>query len=257
MIVDLLGGIHTAGRPLLRGPKDTPESCVSLRTFTFGHRPSATGLTERRLRFVHIEFMWRHPLLKSLLGAYIVWGAWNWFIDRPEYPADGLLAPDEPLQFDPASHTTERRGRWTLTPRASYKITARILGVERYRFDALASLVPEDLALGWGPLSDNRTLRTLSISQSNRFYYWRFTGAPILSKDVIVTHSANTHVIPADAGVARQLSRLRRGQVVTLTGELVDGVRDDGGSIRTSLVRTDTGAGACEVMLVQTVGEAQ
>jgi hypothetical protein len=60
-------------------------------------------------------------------------------------------------------------------------------------------------------------------------------------------------VIPRDALVARQLKRLRPGEVVTLTGDLVDGVRDDGAWINTSLVRTDTGAGACEVMLVSDV----
>jgi hypothetical protein len=49
------------------------------------------------------------------------------------------------------------------------------------------------------------------------------------------------------------LSRLRPGQVVTLSGELVDGMRDDGMWIRTSLVRDDTGAGACEVLLVSDV----
>jgi hypothetical protein len=33
----------------------------------------------------------------------------------------------------------------------------------------------------------------------------------------------------------------------------VDGVRDDGTWIKTSLVRDDTGAGACEVLLVSDV----
>ena len=73
------------------------------------------------------------------------------------------------------------------------------------------------------------------------------------SKDSIITHSANTHVIPQNKMIARQLSRLRSGQVVTLSGELVDGVRDDGSWNKTSLVRDDTGAGACEVLLVSDV----
>jgi hypothetical protein len=34
---------------------------------------------------------------------------------------------------------------------------------------------------------------------------------------------------------------------------LVDAARDDGAGLRTSLTRTDSGAGACEVMLVETV----
>ncbi|MGA2189840.1 MAG: hypothetical protein ABSH33_15005 [Steroidobacteraceae bacterium] len=197
--------------------------------------------------------MWRHPVLKFALLAYVVWGGWNWWISRPVHPAAGVLAAAEPDQGGLRSPRTYHVDRWTLTPRASYQITARILGVERYHFDFLSALIPEDLALGWGPMSDSRVLDNMQISQDHRFYFWRTSSRVDLPKDVIVSHSANTHVIPANPRVERELSRLRRGQVVTLTGLLVDGTRDDGAWIKTSLVRTDTGAGACEVMLVQDV----
>jgi hypothetical protein len=78
-----------------------------------------------------------------------------------------------------------------------------------------------------------------------------------VGRESIITHSANTHVIPLNPAVSRQLSRLRPGQVVTLSGRLVDGVRDDGMRIRTSMVRDDTGAGACEVLLVGEVALAE
>jgi hypothetical protein len=197
--------------------------------------------------------MWRHPLLMSILLGYIGWGGWNWISDRPLHPPDGVLAADEPQQTDVPGGAKLQMGRWTLTVRADYRITARILARERYHFDGLADLVPEDLALGWGPMSDNRNLRAIDISQSNRFYYWHAPADSPIARDSIITHSANTHVIPQNALVARQLSRLRPGQVVTLSGELVDGVREDGRWIKTSLVRNDTGAGACEVLLVSDV----
>jgi hypothetical protein len=197
--------------------------------------------------------MWRHPLLKAVLLIYIGWGGWSWYSDRPVHQPDGVLAADDPQQANLPAGDKVQAGRWTLTARADYRITARILARERYHFDALADLVPEDLALGWGPMSDSRILRTIDISQSNRFYYWRARQGSPLPKDAIITHSANTHVIPQNKMIARQLSRLRPGQVVTLSGELVDGVRDDGRWIKTSLVRDDTGAGACEVLLVDDV----
>jgi hypothetical protein len=96
-------------------------------------------------------------------------------------------------------------------------------------------------------------LRTIDISQSNRFYYWHTSAATRLARETIISHSANTHVIPQTPAIARLLARLRPGEVVTLSGELVDAVRNDGRWIKTSLVRTDTGAGACEVMLVTDV----
>jgi hypothetical protein len=197
--------------------------------------------------------MWRHPILKAILGIYIGWGAWHWFVDRPVHAPDGVLVHDDPRQVDVPNGETVQMGHWTLTVRATYQVTARVLAREQYHFDALSDLVPEDLALGWGPMSDNRVLRTIEISQSNRFYYWHTTANTAIARDSIIAHSANTHVIPLNSLIARQLSRLRPGEVVTLSGELVDGVRSDGRWIKTSMVRTDTGAGACEVMLVTDV----
>jgi hypothetical protein len=197
--------------------------------------------------------MWRHPVLKAILLVYIGWGAWQWYSDRPFHPPDGILAADDPQQTELTSGDKLQLGRWTLTVRAQYRVTARILSRERYHFDALADLIPEDLALGWGPMSDNRVLRTIDITQGNRFYYWRMNSASPTAIDSITTHSANTHVIPRSSLVRAQLSRLRPGQVVTLSGELVDAVRNDGMWIKTSLVRTDTGPGACEVILVDEV----
>ncbi len=74
-----------------------------------------------------------------------------------------------------------------------------------------------------------------------------------ISRQAVIEHSANTHVIPADSAARRQLKRLRVGQVVHLTGFLVDAVRNDGAYIHTSLTRSDTGPGSCEVVLVEQV----
>jgi hypothetical protein len=180
------------------------------------------------------------------------WGQWQ---HRAIDPADGAIAPNEPLQADVQGAPAIVLERWTLTPRASYDITARVLGREDYHFDPISDLAPLDLALGWGPMSDNRVLQAFRISQGARFYSWRpVTGLLPIETREVTQYSANTHIIPADAAVAAKLARLRlAGEVVHLTGLLVDGVRDDGMTIRTSLTRTDSGAGACEFMLVQHV----
>jgi len=47
------------------------------------------------------------------------------------------------------------------------------------------------------------------------------------------------------------LRKLRVGQVVHLTGLLVDAQRNDGRWLHTSMTRSDTGPGACEIMWVQ------
>jgi hypothetical protein len=197
--------------------------------------------------------MWRHPILHFLLAIYVAWGAWHWFTNRPIHAADGVLVAEEPQQTLVANGEKIQRGRWTLTVRATYRITARVLGRETYNFDGLSDLIPQDIALGWGPMSDSRVLRSIDMSQENRFFNWRTSAKTLVPMPVIITHAANTHVIPANPSIARQLLRLRPGEVVTLTGELVDAKREDGRWINTSLVRDDTGAGACEVMWVTDV----
>jgi hypothetical protein len=182
-----------------------------------------------------------------------LWSGWKQWTSRAVHPRDGVIAVRDPLQTDVGTAMTVHLGRWTITPRANYDITARVLGREDYGFDTLSDLVPEDLALGWGPMSDNRVLSALDISQGARFYSWRPRSALPIARDDIIAHSANTHVIPADARIRKQLARLRVGEVIRLTGTLVDAVRDDGAYIHTSMTRTDTGAGACEVLLVETV----
>jgi hypothetical protein len=194
----------------------------------------------------------RVPLFVALVTT-CSWTGWHRFELRPVHPANGQIAPAEPLQTDIAPAVPLPHGRWMLTPRAAYDITARILSREDYRFDAMADLVPEDLALGWGPMSDNLVLAHFDISQGVRFYSWRPRGALPIARETVITHSANTHVIPADKGAARQLARLRVGQVVHLSGVLVDASRDDGAFLHTSLTRADSGPGACEVLLVQSV----
>lgn len=197
--------------------------------------------------------MLNSSLIKGLLVLGLLGGGWNRYAERAVHPADGQIAPTDPQQITIDTPETLQVGRWTLTPRAHYVIIARVLGHERYRFDSLADLIPDDLALGWGPMSDNQVLRDIDISQSGRFYFWKESDTAHVDRDVIAVHSANTHVIPNDSTIARQLSRIRVGQVVQLTGDLVDGTRDDGRWIKSSLVRNDTGAGACEVLLVRNV----
>ena len=57
-------------------------------------------------------------------------------------------------------------------------------------------------------------------------------------------HSANTHIIPASADVLRTLRQIRTNHYVELEGYLVNVVLE-GTTLRISLSRTDSGAGAC------------
>ena len=164
----------------------------------------------------------------------------------------GILVAEAPAQTPPRSPRLIERDRYQLTPLADYAIRARVLGTEHYRFDAIADLVPLDLALGWMSMSDSRVLEQVRSFQMGRhFYYWMPGG--VLSPESAKDSAANTHVIPADDDVRRQLFELVEGDLVRLTGQLVEVTGPGGFTMRSSLRRDDGGDGACEVLYVQTV----
>ena len=138
-----------------------------------------------------------------------------------------------------------------LTPRATFTARVRVLDRERYWLGKMGDVAPLDIAVGWVRMSDSGVLKDLEISQSNRFYYWRYDDEPPIPADEIIKHSANWHLIPANSATRRTLRGLRVGDVVTLEGRLEDVEVPDVGMIRTSLSRDDSGAGSCEVVFVE------
>lgn len=180
-------------------------------------------------------------------------GALNWVVHRPIVRADGMLVAADPAQTAPRDAATIARGDYTLKPLADYAIEARVLSRAEYSFDAGSALSPTDFALGWRGMSDSAVIAQLDIEQSARFFSYRWRNEPPLPPADIVRSSANVHLIPADAGVKRSLDRVRVGTIVTLRGQLVEATRVDGWRWVSSLTREDTGAGACELMLVREV----
>ena len=141
---------------------------------------------------------------------------------------------------------------FTITPLARYTIQAVVLSRARYWLDRQAPIMPIDLALGWGPMSEAGTINALSISQNGRWYEYWWRDEPPLDPGVIATHSANTHCIPAPK-VRDKLLAVARHDLVTLEGYLVEVATADGWKITSSTARDDTGGGACEVVWVTDV----
>lgn len=183
-------------------------------------------------------------VLLAIIAAIIGWN----YLHRPiDYPP-GVLISSEPQQ----TATTDGplvRGVFNLKPLAHFALDARVLHRKVYRWDRQAALVPVDLVLGWGPMSDQRVLDQLKITQSMRFYWYEYQTAPI-PREEIISHSTNLHVIPATHEIESRCKLLRAGTLVHLSGDLVEATAPGLGVWRSSLSRTDTGNGACELMWV-------
>ena len=184
------------------------------------------------------------------LAAAVGFAGFMYWRDLPVAQRPGMLAPEEPLQTEPATRESWSHRGHKLTSLAQFQLRARVLGTERYRFDRGAELSPVDLALGWGPMSDTRILEAFTIRQQDRFYYWSAASMPIPAGEV-VSHSANMHLIPATEVVSRRLLGAKVGQLVELRGQLVRAEGKDGFRWVSSLTRLDSGDGACEVIWVE------
>ena len=185
-----------------------------------------------------------------LFALMVLYGGCEWWSERPVKQSPGVLVSADPVQSEAGTTPKLEKGDYAIRPLARYEIKARVLGKERYRWDEGANLVPFDIAVGWGQMSNSAVLNEIRVWQGGRWYQWRTETIPIPLQEV-ARHSANMHLIAADSGVAKQISRLRDGQLITLRGYLVEAKRRDGFTWTSSLSRDDSGAGACELMWVE------
>jgi hypothetical protein len=190
------------------------------------------------------------PAVKKLLVLLaLVVGSWFYFHD-PAAKWRGIPAAQDPVQTALALPRPFIHDGYTVTPLATYQVTAVVLSRSRYRYDIGASLAPVDLALGWGPMSVAGVINDLSVSQSGRWYEYSWSGDPPLDPTAIAQHSANTHCLPANNEVRQRLLAVHRHELITLQGYLVEVSKPDGYHWRSSLSRGDTGGGSCEVMWI-------
>lgn len=169
----------------------------------------------------------------------------------PQVLGSGIALQAAPLQSDvPASMPPFRLQAATLQPLAGFSIDARVLSREDYNFGREAEFSPTDLALGWQRMREDAVLSQLDISQSGRWYNYRWRDQPPIPTDEIVRSSANMHMIPSDEATAAALRRVKRGDRVRIDGWLVQVDTPDNWHWRSSTSREDSGAGACEVVYV-------
>ncbi|MDX2108971.1 MAG: hypothetical protein SFY80_01890 [Verrucomicrobiota bacterium] len=145
-------------------------------------------------------------------------------------------------------------GKYTVTPLARYQFVGVILSAESYSDDG-SDISPIDWAMAWGRCAKPAVWKKIDITQQARFYLWSVEEEDldvVPPLEIITASSANIHLIPA-ANVVPIIKRGHRGVVAELSGMLVKVTSADGFIWASSLSRTDSGAGACELFYVETV----
>ena len=61
------------------------------------------------------------------------------------------------------------------------------------------------------------------------------------------------HLIPANQFIEDEIKHLRVGQMIKLSGQLVNLQLPDGQALKTSVLRDDSGPGDCEIIWVENI----
>lgn len=203
-------------------------------------------------------------ILPSLSVIFVIWavfisekGPRLGFQDPAAYALEGAagpVIPTVPRQERIRGETWDiHRDEVRIHPHHLFSLDAVVLSRKRYRLGPTGEIAPIDLALGWGPMSDPAVLKKLDISQSGRFYFFRYDPVSLpLPARLLSRNSSNMHMIPADDTIRRMLLKVRRGDVVRIQGKLVDVIFPNG-RWESSRTRTDTGNGACEIVLLESI----
>ena len=132
-----------------------------------------------------------------------------------------------------------------------FKGDFRILGSKTYQHDAQAKFSPIDYAVSWGLFAEPEIARHITVNQYDRYLNWKIDRLPVPAEQAMQMVS-NMHIIPANPQIAKDIQKVKRGDLVRLKGELVE-VKDQDLVWTSSLTPTDTGDGACEVFRVSSI----
>lgn len=244
--LDALPGLELEDVPR-RAPSVAPAANVA-NVADVGSGAAATSprasLHERALAFVRA-----HPRIVVLVVLTLLAIATSW--DRTERWPEGMKIDDEPVQEELAEPRVTAFEGYELIPKATYRVRARILSRERYRWGRESDLSSYDLALGWGVMSDQRVIDALEIRQGTRRYTYAWSGDEPAHPSALARQSANHHIIAGSPDVNEVIEDTPVGGALELEGDLVVVEAPDGWRWATSLSRMDVGDGACEIFHVK------
>ena len=196
-------------------------------------------------------------IAKIAVAVALAVAGWAWNPWRSIKHEPGVLVAAIPIQTEVGQIELPEVAGWKLKPAAEYLLRGRVLGTKRYLSGFGSDLVPIDVAVGWGRMSDQAVLDQFSLSMGNRFFFYEWSEEPAIPLNEIMRSASNNHVIAANKEVAKTIRSLVPGHVVTMRGYLVNASFPDGSSWNSSLRRDDTGNGACEVFYVQSITAAE
>jgi hypothetical protein len=198
------------------------------------------------------------------IGGFTLLAASLW--QRHELPEPGRLLgnlrqePEQVQVREPPKTTTVNGVTYTIKPLFSYELHGLV--VSRHDSDSFIDYIHRewndhinvvDLCVIWGKNAISGAYRGQSFSSGQFVCYWQ---APTREAFAAFDPAAisNNHLLTDDPAIAKKLRSVRVGDQIRFRGYLAEYSHNHKGQPfhrSTSIVRTDTGNGACETVYVQ------
>lgn len=196
--------------------------------------------------------------LFSILALLSVVGIVISFFLKDQLPGPEAILPplfSPPIQSDVKEKTpfvkTMDGIQYVISPQYEYEIQGLVVTYNNFDESWLTFKVHKDplnikdLCVIWGGnLNSKQYLNVEYHSGAYTCYVRPKEGGKIYPNQI-----SNNHVLPANEDIAFLLKEARTGDQIAMKGYLVN-YQTSKGSRKTSIVRTDTGNGACEVLYV-------
>lgn len=154
-------------------------------------------------------------LIIVLLFCYLLWE------QRPVRYGPGIVADTKPSIERIAFPNPIETDNYIILPRFEINGTVRVIAKNRYWFEDMRHISSIDLLLSWDRMSDEDLLRRMLVQIDDRSYHVQMTKPPY-QRGNIHEHIIMAHTIPASERIQEKLKTIRRGQLITFSGYIVD-----------------------------------
>lgn len=195
----------------------------------------------------------------ALVVAIVVWaGAWHQTRQLPPRAAilpELLREPRQQAVQEPDFGFEYRGGDYVVQPVARYEFYGLVVthndttGLADITHDE-NSVDTKDLCLIWGPNLEGDDYRHITFESTPTWCHWSWRSGDIRFDPHAI---ANNHLVTDSDALRAALDRVHVGDQVRFSGYLVNYMdrRYPGAWRNSSTTRTDSGAGACEVVFFE------
>ncbi|NIP61930.1 MAG: hypothetical protein GWN01_15420 [Nitrosopumilaceae archaeon] len=188
-----------------------------------------------------------------LFVILLIGGIYYYWTTRPVEHGPGVVAPETPVQEVTYNEDKFTFKGFEIKPKANINLEARVLSIKNYYFDQYSELIPTDIVVGWGPMSDERNLNSLMVRQSDRSFYYEMAKPPI-EKNAMWQHASNMHLIGSTQKIRDKINTLREGHIIRIEGYLVNATSiKDGWTLKSSMKRDDIGKDSSELVWINSL----